>query len=471
MQTRREQVRAHRFVTRRLVSALLSGEPETTELPMRRLGLAMVASVLVAAILFAGFGAYGLLSPGGAKPDSGTVVIERETGARYVFVNDVLYPVLNFASARLILGAEAPTRTLAQNSLQGLTRGPQVGIAGAPDGVPAPGALVGLPWTVCSAAESSAVATPVTRLLIGQDPPTGRALGDDAVLVAAGSGATDRYLIWQNRRYRIKDGETLAALRLSGQPVLPIGRALLNAVTSGPDLVPLVLPNMGQFSTRQVKGAQARVGRVYHVGAQHYVLTSAGLAAIGDVSALLLLAKGGTDDELTAEQAGSLLLDSRLDPPGFPAQMPEMRAVDPVGSALCAGYGAASRDGQDVALAVADAGALRAMTGGRTAADQVSRGVQVADQVLVQGGHAALVRAIPAADATVTEGLPAYLVTDEGRRYAMPAGTAAQESLGYGSVTPVPVPAALVALIPPGPPLDPATARNFSAQSGAVSGS
>jgi hypothetical protein len=324
---------------------------------------------------------------------------------------------------------------------------------------------------VCSAASSNDVSAPVTLLLVGQDPQAGTALGDDAVLVSTSDSDVDRYLIWHNRRMRIKDGATLAALRLSGQPVLVIGPALLNAITSGPDLVPLVIPEMGRDSTREVRGGAAKVGHVYHVGAQHYVLTSAGLAAIGDVSALLLLANGGSDDELTAEQAGPLLLNLRLDPEGFPAQMPVMRSIDPGSSALCAGYGAGSSNGQDVALNVEDATALRAMSSGQTAADQVAGGIQVADQVVVAGGHAALVRAIPAVDAAAGDGLPAYLVTDEGRRYALPAGSQAQAALGYSGVTPVLVPAALIALIPPGPPLDQAKARSFSGQSGAVPGS
>ncbi|TML24664.1 MAG: type VII secretion protein EccB, partial [Actinobacteria bacterium] len=54
MQTRREQVRAYRFVTRRVVSALLSGEPETTDLPMRRLSIAIFGSAMLAIIVFAG---------------------------------------------------------------------------------------------------------------------------------------------------------------------------------------------------------------------------------------------------------------------------------------------------------------------------------------------------------------------------------------------------------------------------------
>jgi len=472
MQTRRDQVRAYRFVTRRIVSALLSGEPETTELPMRRLGLALLASIMVAAIVFAGVGVYGLLNPGGGTPGENSLVIERETGARYVYVDNVLYPVLNFASARLILGADATTQTMSQRSLRGLARGRQVGIVGAPDSLPERGALLGLPWTVCSTTPSDAVSAVVTQLLVGEQPAAGAGLADDAVLVSTDDSSVERYLLWHNRRMRIKDGATLAALRLSGVPVLPVGQPLLNAVTSGPDLVPLVISNSGRFSTRTIKGGPARVGQIYHVGAQHYVLTSSGLAAIGEVSALLLLATGGDDQELTAEQAGPALLNLRLDPEGFPEQLPQMRTVDAASSALCAEYRGGDGGQRDVVIQVLDAAGLRSSVVGDTTGGQISGGVRVADRVVVAGGRGALVRAVPATGATVSNGLPTYLVTDQGLRYAFPTtAPEAQAALGYQGVAPVAVPAALVALIPPGPPLDPSAAKNFAGRAALTPGS
>src|SRR6266536_2748774 len=108
MQTRREQVRAYRFVTRRIISALLAGEPETNDLPMRRLGGALLASLMVGGIVFAIVGVYGLLNPGGGQLDGNALVIERETGARYVYLDDTLYPVLNYSSAWLSLGVADP---------------------------------------------------------------------------------------------------------------------------------------------------------------------------------------------------------------------------------------------------------------------------------------------------------------------------------------------------------------------------
>src|SRR6267154_6482671 len=103
MRSRREQVQAYRFLIRRIGSALLVGEPETAELPMRRYGVAVFGSVVLAVVLFAGFGIYGLLHPGGQRPVENAIIVERETGAKYVYLQGFLHPILNWTSALLIL--------------------------------------------------------------------------------------------------------------------------------------------------------------------------------------------------------------------------------------------------------------------------------------------------------------------------------------------------------------------------------
>src|SRR5690606_14647674 len=108
MWSRREQHQAYQFLNRRIVSAVLSGEPETNELPMRRFGVALFSGVAVALLVVGGFTAYGLMFPGGGRPTENTIIQERETGALYVFVEGMLHPVANWTSARLILGQEEP---------------------------------------------------------------------------------------------------------------------------------------------------------------------------------------------------------------------------------------------------------------------------------------------------------------------------------------------------------------------------
>src|SRR5262249_60998194 len=84
-----------------------AGEPDAGEAPTRRIGAAMCSGVMVAILVAAGFGIFGLLRPGGKEgwKAPGTLVVEKETGTRYVYIptDGALHPVLNYASARLIL--------------------------------------------------------------------------------------------------------------------------------------------------------------------------------------------------------------------------------------------------------------------------------------------------------------------------------------------------------------------------------
>jgi type VII secretion protein EccB len=462
VQTRREQVRAYRFVTRRIVSALLSGEPETTDLPMRRLGLALFSSVMFAAVVLAGVGAYGLLRPGGGTPEPNTLIIERETGARYVYQDDHrLYPVLNYASARLILGVANPEiRTMSQKSLRSLPRGRPVGISGAPDELPDRSALLGLPWSVCSAPRSLDIPAPATHLLVGSQPAGGTVIGDDALLVAVDA---DRYLIWHDLRLKVRDRGVLATLGFSSAIAIPVGQALINGITAGPDLAPFQLRDVGKPSSRRIKGQTPLIGQVYHVGDQHYVLTAEGLVTIGEVSALLFRAGGVTDEEITAVEAGRNQVDRRVEPEGLPLAVPQLHAVTSVQSAVCAGYrGGADTARRTVTVEVFDRVPSELSVSTSDLASQVIGGVRTADRVAVAGGHGALVQALPAAGATAA-GATVYLVTDQGIKYALATRAPdAKTALGYGEVTPVQVPSSLLALIPTGPTLDPAAARSFT---------
>ncbi|GAA0917833.1 hypothetical protein GCM10009558_028250 [Virgisporangium aurantiacum] len=121
----------------RVVSAVAAHESNPSRPPGRRAGLALLAGVLAAALGLAGFAVWGLLQPGGStKWRSGTaVIVEKESGAKFVYLDGVLHPVVNYASALLIVGA-ARTIAVARRSLAGAARGPLLGIPGAPHAVP-----------------------------------------------------------------------------------------------------------------------------------------------------------------------------------------------------------------------------------------------------------------------------------------------------------------------------------------------
>ena len=130
---------------------------------------------MVTVIVGAVFGVYGLLTKVGTndwKAD-GAVVVEKETGATFVYLSGVLHPTLNYTSA--LLAADRPGRPavrVSSTSLAGVPRGITVGIPNAPTSLPPASKAIGMPWTVCSGAGTSTsgrTATTVT-LAVGRAP-------------------------------------------------------------------------------------------------------------------------------------------------------------------------------------------------------------------------------------------------------------------------------------------------------------
>lgn len=64
MTSRREQIRAYRFLRRRAVAALLSGDPDDRTAPLLRISRTTLAGLTVAVLLVAGFMLYGALRHG-----------------------------------------------------------------------------------------------------------------------------------------------------------------------------------------------------------------------------------------------------------------------------------------------------------------------------------------------------------------------------------------------------------------------
>lgn len=455
MPTRREQLQAHRFVTRRIVSAMLSGDPESTDRPTRRLGLAVFTSAMVGVVAFAGIGVYGLLSPGGSSTwkKNGALIVERETGARFVYTKGSLYPVINYASARLLLGSgDAQPQTVSEHSMAGVPRGRPVGIQGAPDSLPSGKDLLGLPWSVCSSPRYANSASLATEVMVGHELSGGSDLTDNALVVNQDTTTGTRFLLWHKHRLRIPGNTELAALNLASAQSTTVSSALLNAVPQGPDLAAPSIPQAGQPG-KPVNGQAHANGDLFQIGDDYYVLVPDGLAPVSSLTEKLLAAHGGHVTQISAAAAGSMLTKDKIEPDGMPATPPTAVSLSTDHPAVCAAYRPGSADATlttygeaPPAFDTQDTNAAGVPATGR---DQVT----TAQKVIVPGGHGALVRAEPAPGVTTgTE----YLVTDQG--YKFPLGHTdkadAATSLGYAKTKPVPVPRALLDLVPTGPTLD-----------------
>jgi type VII secretion protein EccB len=305
--------------------------------------------------------------------------------------------------------------------------------------------------------------------MVGSELPSGTALGDDeAVLVEVNGGADGRYLIWQGHRLRVPDRITLAALNLAAVTALPVDNTLINGVPAGPDLTVPAIPQMGANSNKLIFGKPAQIGKVYKNGKQYYVLLSDGLAPIGEVTADLLLAGGARAQDISSATAGKATGNGNVEPAGMPHTVPTVRQAR-TGTTICAAYRAgADPTAQRVTVSTYDQipQPLTQNEQGSVSAPRPSvDGVQTADRILVPGGRGALVRVLPAPGVTATT--TAYLVTDQGIKYPLSkSGGDAQAFLGYADVTPTPIDASLLALVPTGPALDAAAARNFNVNVG-----
>ncbi|GGK20971.1 hypothetical protein GCM10010124_11840 [Pilimelia terevasa] len=446
MATRQDQLHSYQFAVQRVVSALVTREPDPVHAPFRRAAGATLAGVLVAAIGVGAAAAWGALAGGGRegwrRPDA--VLVVRETGARYVYREGRLHPVANLASALLLGGGSAPRR-VGRAALAGAPRGLPVGIRGAPDAVPARRDLAAGPWSVCSAERA---AGPVATLHVGRTPGGGAPLGDGGLLVGA-AGA--EYLVWHQRRYQLRRPVAVRrALGWSRHPATPVAAALVNSLPPGADLDAAPPPGRGR-AVRELPGA--RVGDVYVVrgqaGAadQYAVAVAGGLAPLSPLEAVLLLAADPRGDG-TARPLGVAAFARvpqrpvRTAPAAAPPPTAPPLVAEPGG--LCAVVG---DDGvAEVRLRVPAGDPAAAVPTGRPAPGGV-------DLVAVPPGGGALVQAT---DAGVPVGAVS-LVTDVGRRYAL-GGDEAVRALGYAGVVPRRLPAAVLGLLPAGPGLDPAAA-------------
>src|SRR5690606_10167932 len=116
MQSKKDQVQAYFYVVGRLVAAVVHGKPDVLVQPNRRLNTGTMFGVIIGLIIAGICGVVGLFLPGGN--DSwrmpGAIVMNEDTGARYVFLNGELRPVLNYSSARLASGGNGAIHEVSQ---------------------------------------------------------------------------------------------------------------------------------------------------------------------------------------------------------------------------------------------------------------------------------------------------------------------------------------------------------------------
>ncbi|MCO5996126.1 type VII secretion protein EccB [Actinoallomurus rhizosphaericola] len=467
MQTRRDLYQAHRLMMQRVGMALLAGEPDMPEPPTRRLNVLMFGGAMAAILILAGFGIWGLLSPGGATglEKAGTLIIEKETGTKYVFgqQDGKLYPVANYTSARLILGTpQIERRTVSQASLAKFDRGRPIGILGAPDSLPDAAHQVRSPWSICvqDAPTSQGGTRSYSSLVVGRSVG-GRTLGDGEAVVVRGGGQA--WVVWRNQRMRLPAALVVPLVGTQQPP--EVSTTWLNAVPQGPDFQPPPVPGRGELVPGP-GGQKAAVGTFYVVrtvgGDEHwYVLMNDGLAPIKQSEGWLLqndpesakAYKGGRPEPISLAPATANASPRSSQKPsadGMPETMPKVAIYDPA-TPLCSVYADTTRGSLDARVSVG--GTVPPPNQAAPAAAAGTGKVAVVDQVVLPPGSGALVGLLPGANQL--NAVSSYSVlTDQGLRFPVPSADVATK-LGFDVKKVAPVPANLLSLIPVGPSLDP----------------
>jgi type VII secretion protein EccB len=442
VQNRKDLLQAHRLMTQRSALALICGEPDSPNQPLRRVNLGTISSLLVGVIAAGVFGVLGLISPGSVTglTRPGTLVIDSGSATAYVPCDGgKLCPALNYASALLALDSASPDRVdVSPASLSRYSIGPTIGVAGLPQDLPAPGDLVPGPWSVCAA---SGVTT-----LVGGHSVGGTALGPASAELAATSQGGD-WVLWNGARLFIQPqvAQTLfPAMQLQTVPL-----AWLNALPQGPDFAAPQIDGQGTPVTGP-GGVPAAVGQVYDqpggggAAAQYYVLVASGkLAQISATQAQLLEREPGAPAQrpISPSMATGDLSGTPIPGDGLPASVP---ALAPVSSALCMSDGPGLQR-QIISGGTVPAGATPT---GNTPAVSVS-------QVWLPPAHGALVGAAPGQDAS---GVTSYFLVTGATRYAL-SSQAVAGVLGYNLKSQATVlPAAILDLLPSGPALNPSAA-------------
>ncbi|GAA4970541.1 type VII secretion protein EccB [Actinoplanes utahensis] len=449
MISRRDQLQSYQFMNQRVISALVMRETDPAQSPLRRGIGALFGGIMIAVLVAAGFGVYGLLTRTGANQwqQEGAVVVERESGASFVYRGRRLLPAVNFASAKLAAGRpNPPVFRIAAKSLTGTPRGNVIGIAGAPASLPDPARQLRLPWAMCAVPGND----PKAVLVVGAGGPPGKVLDASALVADDDPGTAGSHLIWKGRKHAIPQTATFNALFGQNRQPVRVAPAWLNTLPAGADItaVPVADPGGESGAAPGFDNGDVLVSRPAS-GAEFHIVLDDGVASITELQqAIQTGLTGERPREISLNDLGALPVSRALgdgggDAAGPPKVPPLENAAS--GDAVCAVTADAGAPPR-VGIATGGAGSFGAAipTPGNNGG-----GRALASSVQVGAGGFALVR-VPGSGSLV-------LVTDVALAHPL-ADEAAVQALGYDPAAATSVPTALINAIPEGVTLDPRAA-------------
>ncbi|MFE5810031.1 type VII secretion protein EccB [Streptomyces sp. NPDC056491] len=520
MASRRDELNAYTFAKRRTVAAFLQPSATGTEEGAPRPLRAVLPGLIAGALVLAGFGAWGMFKPtapkGWAEPGT-RVIVGKDSTTRYVVLTTKvggkdqtrLHPVLNLASARLLLDPKKFKVIQVEDKVLDAgrpPRGPIIGIPYAPDRLPSKDdAGRAKRWAVCQQPGGNGRGVQTATFVLADREAArtddARRLTDTQALYVQSTGTgQERYLVdAAGTKYRFPEGTPEAgtmtnAMVGTGATPQPVSPEWLGTLNSGDDLSFPPLPGKvgADAGVGGLTTADNKVGMVLTAqtgsGAQHYVVLPGKVAPVSDFVAWLLISAPATDGLNMHGKAREIDLQS-LHPDAAPfastVKWPQKRTERINRTTPPAGTRSDGADDRDTVCSV-----LRSVDGqgNQTLSTWAGTGFPVditasGTSAYVTPGSGLLYTQVQGKQTTAGGSL--FLVTDTGLRYAVqangdsdaeqskigapdqskagadarPEASQAQVRLGYGSVNPAMVPIAWSEFLSKGPRLDTNSAR------------
>lgn len=435
--TTRLHVSGHRFLLRRMEHALVRGDIRMLDDPLRAQSLSLIAGAVLTVVIVAASAVLTLLRPP-ATLGSAPIVMVRDSGALYVRIGDTVHPVLNLASARLIVGAPANPEAVSGSAITNSKSGPLVGIPGAPATIAPPLSEPEVSWAVCDDATS-------TTVIAGGMPETGLAAARNVLVTARSDSAATTYLLYDGWRARVdlRNRAVVRALKLDDIVPKVVSRTLLDAT---PEASPLYSPHIsGAGSPSPLRGYPVgSVVRVVRTAAEEfYVVLAEGVQRVGQLTADLIRFTDSQHDRDMATVAPDVIaavpVVTSLDAPTFPE-----RAGASDDGIVCTRWRSSS---VGVESAVLSGNSLP--TSGVTLAQADGDGPSV-DAFSIAPGRSAYVRSVGIRGDSASTGA-LYYVNESGVVFGLHDEDTAKY-LGLAA-PPVPAPWPVLARLPRGPEL------------------
>ncbi|HEX2285034.1 MAG TPA: type VII secretion protein EccB [Mycobacterium sp.] len=469
--TTRAQVNGYRFLIRRLEHALIRGDSRMIHDPMRGQMRSLIVGVIIAVLITGACGVLAFFKP---TPNIGDaqILLSKSSGAAFVRIGDRVHPVLNLASARLIVGKNESPKEVDDKFLNALPRGSTVGIIGAPVSIRGSDNLAMSSWTVCDTLQTPGVTettgtTSVQTTVLANDPVLEgiRAAGPaDAILTEVGGTS---YLIYDGVRAAVdmSDPVLVNGLHLQGAQPRRVSLGLFNTFPLVDPIRPVTVDGVGEPSA--ALGPDYPVGSMVKTvdsrGEQLYVVLREGLQPISPATADIIRygepdAARASAREITPAVLADVPIVHLLPVDHYPKVSPQIVPTNP-DRVVCMGWQRSNTD--------AKAG-VRLLVGHRLPVAEGAQAVGLAsadgngpglDSVYLTPGAGEYVQATGGAPDSQSAGQLFY-VSDTGLRYHIKDFPTA-DALGVTGVkvadgpqnAPQWAPWPVLSLLPPGPAL------------------